>query len=65
MLPGVRLQARLAKARLSFYLMKKSVNTKTVFKFLDAQLLVRRIRPNPAILLAQTATMKKRGSRAV
>jgi len=41
--------------------MKKNVDSKTVFKFLDAQLLVRRVRPNPAILLAHTTTLKKRG----
>jgi len=59
-LPGIRLQIRLTEARPSFYLMKKSVYSKTVFKYLDAQLLVRRVRPNPDILLAHTATLKKR-----
>ena len=61
LLPGVRLQIRLNKARPSFYLMNNSVDSKTVFKFLDAQLLVRRVRPKPAILLAHTATIKNRG----
>jgi len=49
LLPGVRLQIPLTKGRHSFYLMNKSVDSKTVFKFLDAQLLVRRIRPNTPI----------------
>jgi len=62
LLPGVRLQIRLTKARPSFYLMNKSVDSKTVFKFLDAQLLARHVRQNPAILLAHTATLKNRGS---
>ena len=54
---------RLTKPRPSFYLINKSVDSKTVFKFLDAQLLVR---PNPAILLAHTATLKNKGfSRAI
>jgi len=61
LLPGVRLQIRLTKARPSFYLMNKSVDSKIVFKFLDDQLLVRRVRPNPTILLAHTATLKTGG----
>jgi len=44
--------------------MNKSVDSKTVFKFLDAQLLVRRVRTNRAILLALTATLKNKGSLA-
>jgi len=59
LLSGVRLQIRLTKARPKFYLMNKSVDSKTVFKFLDAQLLVRRVRPNTAILLAHNATLSK------
>ena len=64
LLPGVWLQIRLTKARPNFYLMNKSVDSKTVFNFLDAQLLVWRVRPNPAILLAHTATPKNSGSLA-
>ena len=63
MLPAVRLQIRLTKAGTSFYLMTKSVDSKTVFKFLDTQCLVRRVSPNPAIMLAH-ATLKNRGSLA-
>jgi RNase P subunit RPR2 len=54
LLPGVRLQIRLTKAKSTFYLMNKNGETKTTFKFLDAQLLVRRVRLNPAILIAHT-----------
>ena len=36
LLRGVRLQIRLMKVRPNFYLMKKSFDLKTVFKFLDA-----------------------------
>ena len=61
LLPGVRLQIRLNKARPSFYLITNCVNSKAVFKFLDAQLTVRRVRPNPAILLTHAATMKTGG----
>ena len=64
--PGVWFQMRLTKARPCSYLMKKSVESKIVFKFLDTKLLVRRVRLNPAILLAHTATLKNRGvSRAI
>jgi len=45
--------------------MKKSVDSMTLFKFLVAHLLVRRVRPNSAILLAHTATLKYRGSLAL
>jgi len=51
LLPGVRLQIRLNKARPSFYLMNNSVDTKTAFKFLDAQLLVRRVRPYGRLII--------------
>jgi len=61
LLPGFRLQ----KVRPKFYLMKKSVDSKTVFKFLDAQLLVRRVRPNPTILLAHNSTRTRGVSRAI
>jgi len=50
LLPRVPLQIKLTRARPSFYLMNKSADTKTNFKFLDAYLLVRRVQPNPAIL---------------
>ena len=44
--------------------MNKSVNSKTIFKFLDVQLLVSRDRPNPAIMMADKATLKNCGSLA-
>jgi len=47
-------------------MINKGVDSKTVFKFLNAQLLVGRVRPNPSILLAHTVTLKNRGvSRAI
>jgi len=59
--PGVRLYITLSTARLSFFLTYKSVDSKTGIKFLYAQLLVRRVRPNPNILLAHTSSLKNRG----
>jgi hypothetical protein len=41
--------------------MNRNGDTKTAFKFLDAQLLVRRVRPNPAILVAHTSTLSSGG----
>jgi len=41
-LPGVSLQIRLTKARLSFYMMSKEVDSKTTSKFFNAELLVKR-----------------------
>ena len=50
--PGVRIQIRLTKAKSSFYLMNKDPESKVVFKFLDAQLLVNLVRSSPSILVA-------------
>jgi len=44
--------------------MNKSVDSKNVFKFFDAQLMIRRVRPRPAILLTHTAKLKNRRSLA-
>ena len=57
LLPGVSLQTRLRKARTSFYMMGKEVDSKTTFKFLDAQLLVKRVKRDRVTLLAYAATM--------
>jgi len=60
LVPGGRLHIRMTKSRSSFFMMNKSVESKTVFKFLDAQLLVRHVRTNRAILLAHNSTLSKR-----
>jgi hypothetical protein len=52
LIPGVRLQIKFTKAKPSFFFMKKDDKSTTTFKFLDARLLVRRVRANPAILAA-------------
>jgi hypothetical protein len=58
LLPGVRMQIKLTKANREFYLMNKDADSKDVFKFLDAQLLVRRIKPNPSYLIAHTKALQ-------
>ena len=57
LLPGVSLQIRLTKALPAFYMMSKEDDSKTSFKFLDAQLLVKRVKYDPVMLLAHNATL--------
>jgi len=45
--------------------MNKIADTKTTFKFLDAYLMVRRVEPNPVILLAQETPWKVGPSRGI
>ena len=61
LIPGVRLQIKLRKARPSFYLTNKSADSKVTFKFLDAKLFVKRIRVDPDLLSAQNTTLKEGG----
>ena len=58
LLPGIKLQIKFTKAKPSFYLMSTAADSKTTFKFLDAQLLVRRIKANPKIPIAHEALLK-------
>jgi hypothetical protein len=58
LLPGVRMQMKLTKAKPSFYLMNTDPAHSTVFKFLDAKLYVKRVRAKPALLLAHNETLK-------
>ena len=60
LVPGVRIQIKLTKARPSFYLMNKTADSKTHFKFLDAQLIVKRVKPHPNILIAHHTTLEKK-----
>jgi hypothetical protein len=59
LIPGVRLQIKFAKAKPSFFLMNKDKKSTTTFKFLDAQLLVRRVKANPAILSAHNTALRQ------
>jgi len=53
------MQITLTKAKPSFYLMNKDAETNTVFRFLDAQLLVNRVRPSLSPLLAHNIALGK------
>ena len=57
--PGFRLQIKFTKAKSSYYLMKQVAESKTVLQFLDAQIWVKRIRPNPKIPLAHNVVLSK------
>jgi hypothetical protein len=59
LIPGVGLQIRLTKAKQNFFLMHKDAASKTVFKFLDAKLLVTRVKPSPTQLIAHNTTLSK------
>jgi hypothetical protein len=61
LLPGVRLQIKLNKARSGFFLMHKDATSKVQFKFIGAQLLVHRIKPNPSVPLAHNTVLHKGG----
>jgi hypothetical protein len=58
LLPGGRVQVKMMKGRREIYLMNKDADSKIVFKFLDAQLLVKRVKPNPAYLVAHTKALQ-------
>jgi hypothetical protein len=55
------MQIKLTKARSTLYDVKKDADSTVEFKFLDAQLLVNRVRRNPAYLLAHNATLQAGG----
>ena len=59
MLTRVQMQMKLTKAQPSFYLLKKTANSKNTFKFQDAYLMVRRVQPNPLILSAHDMALTK------
>jgi len=61
LLSAVRVQIRLTKAKDDFYLMNTNTDTKvkSTFKFLDAELIVRRIRPSPKISFAHNEALSK------
>lgn len=59
LLPGVRLQIKLTKAKTPFYLMHTDAAHTTGFKFLDATLYVNRVRVNPSLQMALNETLNK------
>jgi hypothetical protein len=59
LLPGIRLHIKLTNTKSSFSLLNKDPTSTATFKFLDAELIVRRIKAEPKILLAHNETLSK------
>jgi len=57
LLPGVNIPIRLTKERPSFNMMSKEADSKTTFKLLDSQLLVKRVKTDTVTPLAHVATL--------
>lgn len=58
LLPGVRMEIKLTKAKPEFFLLSTKADSKVKFKFLDAQLMVNRVTPNPNILKSHNVVLK-------
>ena len=58
LLRGVRMQIKLMKAKREVYVHTKEGDSTAVFKILDAQLLVKRVRPNPAYRIAHSTALQ-------
>jgi len=59
LVPSLRKQVKLTKVKPSFYLLNNDAETKTVFKSLDAQILVNHFTPSPSVLLAHNIALEK------
>lgn len=60
LVPGVKNQIRVTKAKDIFYLLNtENTTTTTTFKFLEAKLTVNRVRPNPDVLTAHHLALAK------
>jgi hypothetical protein len=59
LLPGVKIQIKLTKAKIEFYLLSNKVDGKVYFKFQQALLYVKRIRASPSILASHTEALHK------
>jgi hypothetical protein len=59
LIPGVGLQIKFTQAHQNLFLINNDAASKTVFKFPDAKLLVNRIRPSPAQLIAHNTGLRQ------
>ena len=57
LLPDVKIQIKLTKARQAFFLLSNKADSKVTFRFKEARLFVKRIRSNPAFLAAHNETL--------
>ena len=58
LLPDVRMQIKLTKARRELYLLSKDADSIVVFTLLEAQLMAKRVRPNYAYLVAHNTALQ-------
>ena len=58
LLPGIRMQVKLTKAKRKIYVHSKEADCTLVFKILEAQPFVKRIRPNNAYLIAHNTVLQ-------
>jgi hypothetical protein len=58
LLPGLMMNLNMTKANHEIYLMSKAEDSEAIIKFLDAQILVERIRPYSAYLIAHNTALQ-------
>ena len=63
LIPEVQIQVKLDRSRSEFYLLSTQADAKAVFKFKDAVLYVRHVKPNPSILIAHMQELNKTNAR--
>ena len=63
LIPGVQIQVKLDKAKPDFYLLSHKADAKAIFKFTDAALFVRHVKPNPSIFIAHSRALQKVNAR--
>ena len=63
LIPGVQIQVKLDRSKSEFHLLNTKNDAKAVFKFNDATLYVRHVKPNASILIAHTQALRKANAR--
>ena len=63
LIPGVHIQVKVDRSKSEFYLLNTNTDEKAVFKFTDAALYMRHVKPNPSLLIAHTQALKETTSR--
>ena len=59
LIPGIQIQVKLDRTKREFYLLSTGSDAKAVFKFTDAGLYMRHVKPNPSILISHMQALKK------
>jgi hypothetical protein len=61
LIPGVKIHFILTKAKDGFYLINTERASISTFKFLEAKINIRRVRPNPDVLTGHQLALSKGG----